>query len=44
MTEQYLDFIDEDAKEEVAELLGVTITEIEVVDEEADAGELPRSP
>jgi hypothetical protein len=32
--EQCLDFIDEEAEEEVAELLGVTITEIELEDEE----------
>jgi hypothetical protein len=38
--EQCLDFIDEDAEEEVAELLGVAITEFELADEEAFAGEL----
>ena len=35
--EQCLEFIDEDAEEEVAELLGVTITEIELENEEEDA-------
>jgi len=34
--EQCLDFIDEDAEEEVAELLGVAITEIELENEEED--------
>jgi hypothetical protein len=33
--EEYsLDFIDEDAEEEVAELLGVTITEVEIEDDD----------
>lgn len=41
--EQCLDFIDEDAEEEVAELLGVTITEIEVVDEDAEEASKPIS-
>jgi hypothetical protein len=40
--EQCLDFIDEDAEEEVAELLGVTITEIQLEDEE-DAKPISRS-
>jgi hypothetical protein len=38
-----LEFIDEDAEEEVAELLGVTITEIELANEDAEEPSKPIS-
>jgi hypothetical protein len=43
IAEQCLDFIDEDAEEEVAELLGVTITEIEMINEDTQAGDFPEA-